>query len=215
MKKAVDGTDSDPVDGPGHIDLITKIENNDTSVTVADLSQARLELDDFKRLARALANHPDTSPLQILNLSGNTINDECCNAIASSLTNLKFLQTLNLTGTSLSASCAKTILGYLLTNTGIKRLDLSENFLGDEGLHHVKKLIVQNKAVRELSIRSNYITQKGADDLVSFVGGINELVIEKIDMRDNVSITATKISLKCGKCTIILKDPPPSCCTLL
>merc|ERR1712137_193541 len=107
-----------------------------------------------------------------------------------------------------------TLLTGLIHNESVVTLDLSDNFIGDAGLFHVKRLIRQNHVLREIYLRNNYITQKGANDMLEFLGSESDLALEKLDLRGNEDIMVKK-DVKLRHCKVLLGGEPPCHCQVM
>ncbi len=141
-------------------EILEKIRNN--RVGVLDLSYAKLNKEEVKKLAEALKVNKS---LTSLDLRANNIGAEGAKALAQALKKNKSLTSLNLWNNNIGAAGAKAIAQALQENKSLTSLELRNNNIGDEGAKAIAQALQGNKRLTYLDIGDNNIGVEGAKEI--------------------------------------------------
>ncbi|KAF9312585.1 hypothetical protein BG006_004327, partial [Podila minutissima] len=117
---------------------------------------------EFGRLAEALKTN---STLTILDLSGNSIEEDGAQVLAEALKTNSILTNLNLTGNGIGADGAQVLAKALKTSSTLTTLNLDKNSIGGTGAQVLAEALKTNSALTTLYLNSNSIGDNGAQAL--------------------------------------------------
>ena len=143
---------------------ISRVANNDPSLTSLDLFLNGIGDDGAKALAAALKNN---TSLTSLNLGGNGIGAEGAKALATALKTNTSLTSLNLRGNRIGDDVANALAAALKTNTSLTSLNLVNNGIGDDGANALAIALETNTSLTSLNLWDNRIGDDGANALAT------------------------------------------------
>ena len=156
--------------------VIPLISLNENNLLKIDLSGNKLQIKDIKYLNQLLRLNAQT--LQILNLSNNLIDDNCCKLLFKSLKQCINLTSLNLSSNKISCDGIEHSSEFLSNNHSLNTLVLGRNVLGPDGIAYLTQYLVNNNQMilRTLDISYNGIEIKGVKILCEYFKVNNKLI---------------------------------------
>jgi len=146
--------------------LVKALSNN---TTLTSLSLWQNKIGDIGASALSQLLHKNQPPLELLDVSDNSLSDDGAVAIGNSLAGNMCLQLLYIFGNSIGSQGAQAIGRPLLSkNSTLEQIFLNDNKIGDEGAWQFAKAMQANGKIQRIDLRDNPIT--AAQDIIGFLG---------------------------------------------
>ena len=143
-------------------EYITRLKNNDATLTELKLDKKQITKQDLEILAAALK---ENQTLQKLDLSWNNITAQGAAHLADALKENQTLQELDLGGNNITDKGAAHLAQALKENQTLQELNLWKNNITDEGAAHLAQALKENQTLQQLNLWKNNITDEGAAHL--------------------------------------------------
>ncbi len=132
-----------------------------------------------QEIYKLLANNT----LEILDLSSNSLDEEECDLIGSSLSKNYSLTTLNLTNCQLTYEALRKIIRGLMSHPTLKTLIVSKNNIGDQGMIILGSFLFGNRSLSDLNINDCSVTKHGFTEFL--ISLLNNKYLTNINISGN------------------------------